>query len=343
MTLSTRRSLGALGALTLTGAVTQARPLRAQAPIRLRLGHGVPAPHPVSAWLARWAERVGRETNGALQIEVFPGGQLGPMQAYLDLVRRGGVDIGWILHGSTPDRFPLTGLVDLPFTVRTAAQGTRLLNDPELLPTLTAEHRGVKVLFLMTHQAGHLLTVGRPVRSAGDLRGLRIRFPSGPTRALLAGLGASPVAMPPQALAENLEKNVIDGVLMDYGGAGIAWRLAGIVKHSLEFGAYVASFGIVMNEDAHARLPAELRRVFDASLANAPAEVGPLWDGLDGPGRAALVQGGMEAFVPDAAAMEQFHAVGRQVAEQVVGEAERRGVPARATHATMLRLAARPA
>jgi TRAP-type C4-dicarboxylate transport system substrate-binding protein len=340
MAVLTRR---ALGALTLAGAVTQARPIRAQGPIRLRLGHGVPAMHPVSAWLARWAERLGRETNGALQVEVFPGGQLGPMQAYYDLIRRGGVDIGWLLHGSTPDRFPLTGLIDLPFTVRTAAQGARVLNDPELLSTLAAEHRGVKVLFLMTHQAGHLLTVNRPVRTAADLRGMRIRFPSGPTRALLAGLGASPVAMPPQAIAENLEKGVMDGLLMDYGGAGIAWRLAGIVKHSLEFGAYVASFAIAMNEESYARLPADIRRVFDASIANAPSEVGPLWDSLDVPGKQALTQGGMETIVPDAATMEQFQTVGRQVSEQVLAEAERRTVPARATYATMQRLAARHA
>jgi TRAP-type C4-dicarboxylate transport system substrate-binding protein len=340
MAVVTRRALGALG---LAGAVTQARPIRAQGPIRLRLGHGVPAPHPVSQWLARWAERLGRETNGALQVDVFPGGQLGPMQAYFDLVRRGGVDIGWVLHGSTPDRFPLTGLVELPFTVSTAAVGTRVLNEPDIRARLDAEHRGVKVLFLMTHQAGHLLTVNRAVRTAAELRGLRIRFPSGATRALLAGLGASPVAMPPQAIAENVERGVMDGLLMDYGGAGIAWRLAGIVKHSLEIGAYVASFAIAMNEDAYTRLPPDIRRVFDASLVNAPAEVGPLWDGLDVPGKAALVQGGMEALVPDAEAMAGFRTIGRRVGQEVIAELDRRGVPASATYQAMLQAAERHA
>ncbi|MCS6891299.1 MAG: TRAP transporter substrate-binding protein [Acetobacteraceae bacterium] len=333
----------ALGALTLAGAVTQAKPIRAQGPIRLRLGHGVPAPHPVSQWLARWAERVGRETNGALQIEVFPGGQLGPMQAYYDLIRRGAVDIGWILHGSTPDRFPLTGLVELPFTVSTAAIGTRVLNEPEIRARLEPEHRGLKVLFLMTHQAGHLLTVTRPVRTVADLRGMRIRFPSGPTRALLAGLGASPVAMPPQAIAENIERGVVDGLLMDYGGAGIAWRLAGIVKHSLEIGAYVASFAIAMNEDSYNRLPPDLRRAFDATLADAPAEVGPLWDGLDGPGKAALVQGGMEALVPTPEAMAEFRAIGRRVGQEIIAETDRRGLPASATYQAILSAAERHA
>jgi TRAP-type C4-dicarboxylate transport system substrate-binding protein len=331
----------ALGAVALAGAVTQAKPLRAQGPIRLRLGHGVPAPHPVAQWLARWAERLGRETNGALQVEVFPGGQLGPMQAYYDLIRRGAVDIGWLLHGSTPDRFPLTGLIELPFTVATATIGTRVLNEPAIRARLDPEHRGVKVLFLMTHQAGHLLTVHRPVRSLADLRGLRIRFPSGPTRALLAAWGASPVAMPPQAIAENIERGVVDGLLMDYGGAGIAWRLAGIVKHSLEVGAYVASFAIAMNEDSYARLPPDIRRVFDASLADAPAEVGPLWDGLDAPGKAALVQGGMEAITPTPEAMAEFRAIGRRVGQEIIADLDRRGLPASATHQAMLAAAER--
>ncbi len=98
---------------------------------------------------------------------------------------------------------------------------------------------------------------------------------------------------------------------------------------------------IAMNEDAYARLPPDIRRVFDASLADAPAEVGPLWDGLDAPGKAALVQGGMEAIAHPPEAMAEFRAIGRRVGQEIIADLDRRGLPASATHQAMLAAAER--
>ena len=82
--------------------------------------------------------------------------------------------MSWFLHGATPGRFPLTELTHLPYVVGSAEIGTKVINDPQVRGKyLDAEHRGVKVLMLLTHQPGNIHTAKKPVRATEDMRGLR--------------------------------------------------------------------------------------------------------------------------------------------------------------------------
>jgi len=302
----------------------------------LRLGHFLPAGHPMAQYLQTWADALRERSNGDLDIQIFPSAQLGPMPDYYDMVRRGQMDIGWILHGATSDRFPLTGLIDIPYTVGSAEIGTKVLNDPAVREYLDAEHRGVKVLYLFTHQPAQLHTRGKAVRLPADAEGLRVRFPSASARQFVEALGATPVGLPPTAMAENLQKATIDGVVIDYGGAGIAFKLGGLIDHTTEMYAYVTSFGLIMNPASYKRLPAPMQQLIDETTSDVAAEVGRIWDSIDEPGKQALLEGGMEPIVLDEAADLAFRAVGSQVAEAIIGEREAAGHPARAVYELML-------
>lgn len=302
----------------------------------LKLGHFLPAGHPMAQYLQAWADGLRERSNGELDIQVFPSAQLGPMPDYYDMVRRGQMDIGWILHGATSDRFPLTGLVDIPYTVGSAEIGTKVLNDPAIREYLDAEHRGVKVLYLFTHQPAQIHTRGKAVRLPADAQGMRIRFPSATARQFVEALGAVPVGMPPTAMAENLQKSSIDGVVIDYGGAGIAFKLGGLIDYSTEMYAYVTSFALIMNPASFERLPTQWQQLIDETTTGVSAQVGKLWDAVDAPGKQALVDGGMTPVVLDAEADAAFRAVGAEVAEAILAEREAAGHPAREVHRLML-------
>ena len=314
----------------------------AQEVTHLRLSHWVPAGHAMSRYLEEWAGQLEDDSNGRLIIDVFPGGQLGPVDDHYDMVRRGVVDIGWVRHGSTSDRFPLTTLIDIPFTVDSAVHGTRVLNDPVLRERfLDAEHRGLKVLYLFTNQPAQLHFADKAVTNPVDLEGQRIRFPSSTAKAFLDELGANSVGLPPSAIAESLQKKVIDGVMIDYGGAGVAYPLAGLVSHVTELNAAVTSFAIVMNPRTWSRLPSDLQALITTSVEGIEEEVGALWDGLDAPGKQALVDGGAEVHVPDDAAIAQFRAAGSAVTDSIISQRESARSDAQAAYNLMLELAER--
>lgn len=313
----------------------------AQEQLVLKFSNWLPAAHPVSKFIDRWAAEIGEKSNGRIKVETFHSGQLFPVTESYDAVRRGTVDMAFILHGVQSDRFPLTGLIDIPFLVDNSVQGTRLVNDPELRAKyFDPEHRGVKVLMLMTNQPAQIITVDKKVGNPADLKGLRIRFPTAVAKAWLDQMGATSVGLPPSAIAENVQKHVIDGLMIDYGGAGVAYKLGGMIANVTELNAYVSSFGIVINPDSYARIPDDLKPIFDASWVGREQEVGEGWDSLNAPGKAALIDGGATVVVPEGADRAAFEDAAAAVRTSVLAARDAAGVPASEAYARMQAIAA---
>ena len=308
--------------------------------IELKLAYFVGDQHAMSQWLVKWANGLERQSGGRITVKRFPGSQMGPVQQHYDFVRTGQADVAWFLHGATPGRFPLTEIVQVPYLVGSAEIGTKVLNDPELRSKyIDAEHRGVKVLLLLTHQPGNVHTTKKPIRTIEDMRGLRLRFASPTIRDFIAALGGTPVGVVPTEQVEQLQKGTIDGVFIDYGGAGIAFKMGGILKYSTEMYSYVSSFGVAMNPDSWNTLPPDLQALVTESMTGVEKEVGEAWDALDVPGKKALIDGGAEAIRLSPEENAKFRKIGAEVAEAKVNELESKGMAARAIYTMMKSLA----
>jgi TRAP-type transport system periplasmic protein len=292
--------------------------------------------HFSSQWLVKWGENLEKASSGRLAFKHFPSSQMGPTPQMYDLARTGQAEVSLFLHGATPGRFLLTDLVQLPYVVGSAEIGTKVLNDAELRSKyLDAEHKGVKVLLLLTHQPGNVHTTKKPIRTAEDMRGLRIRF-SGPViRDFIAKLGATAVGVQPTEQLEQLQKGGLDGTFIDYGGAGVAFKMAGTIKYSTEMYSYVSSFGIGMNPDFYARLPADLKKIIDQSVVGVEKEMGEGWDALDDVGKKLLVDGGAQPIKLSPQENARFRKVGEEVTEAKLKELEGKGLPARAVFKLM--------
>ena len=319
-------------------------PAQAQDKFEVKVAAFVGAQHFMSKWLVTWGERLEKASNGRLVFKHFPGAQMAPPPAHYDLARTGRAEVSWFLHGGTPGRFPLTELISLPYMVGSAEIGTKVLNDRQLRSKhLDREHRGIKVLLLLTHQPGNIHTTKVPIRSADDLKGLRIRFAAPTIRDFVAALGGTPVGVQPGEQLEMLHKGTLDGTFIDYGGAGVAFKMGGTIKYSTEMYSYVSSFGVAMNPDFYKKLPADLRKLVDQSMSGVEKEVGEGWDALDAIGKKLLIEGGAEAIKLSAAEDARFRKVGQQVVDAKLKELEGKKLPARAVYKTMKGLSAKHA
>ena len=324
--------------LALGAALALASPFaHAQQKHEMKLAYFVGDQHAMSQWLIKWSGELEKGSGGRIAVKRFPSAQMGPTPQHYDFARTGQADVSWFLHGGTPGRFPLTEIVNLPFMVGSAEIGTKVLNDSQLRSKyLDAEHKGIKVLMLFTHQPGGPHTTKKPIRTLEDFKGLRLRFASPTVRDLVGALGATPVGVPPTEIAEQLQKGTIDGAFMDYGGVGIAFKLGGTVRYSTELYAYVTSFGLGMNEDFWSKLSPDLKKLVTESVTGKEAEVGRAWDGLDVPGKKAILDGGGEAIRLSSAEMAKVHKIGAEVSEAKIKEYEGKGMPARGVY-TMMR------
>jgi len=303
---------------------------QAQDKFEVKISHFVTQQHFMAQWLVKWGEKLEKASNGRLAFKHFPSASLGPAPAQYDLAASGRAEVSWFLHGATPGRFPLTELTHLPYVVGSSEIGTKVINDAGLrLKYLDAEHKGVRVLLLLTHQPGNILTTKKPVRTVDDIRGMRIR-PSSPTiGSFITALGGTPVGISPPEQLDALQKGTLDGTFIDYGGGGIAFKMGGTVKHVTEMYSYVSSFGVGMNPDFYNKLPADLKKLIDDSVKGVEKEVGVGWDALDDIGKKLLVDGGAQPIKLSPAEDAKFRKAGAQITEARLKDLEARGMPAR--------------
>jgi TRAP-type C4-dicarboxylate transport system substrate-binding protein len=107
-----------------------------------------------------------------------------PVQLY-DQAKDGVVDIVWTLPGNTAGRFPRVEVFELPFMMNNAEATSKAYW--EYVQTLAPdEFKDVQVIALHVHGPGVFHTKDKQVKTAADLRGMKVR---GPTRQITKMLG----------------------------------------------------------------------------------------------------------------------------------------------------------
>ena len=208
---------------------------------------------------APWIDMVNKASDGTLKIELFPGSQLGKPVAQLKITQSGVADIALIIPSFTPGRFPGNEIGELPF----------LWSDPTIAGIAASRlvekgilrYPGIKVLGIdMT--GPYQVHSRKPITRLEDLKGLKIRAAGPVFAAVTRALGATPVGMPPPALAENISRGVIDGALQEWTILKV-FRIIDVTPHHFEFpmGGVFAVLG--MNEDRYASLPAKAKAAID--------------------------------------------------------------------------------
>jgi len=312
----------------------------AQQTYEMKLAYHIGDHHPLGAWFVKWTDGLEKASGGRIAPKRFPSAQFGPPATQYDMARTGQAETAFFQHGLTPGRFPVTELVNVPYLVGSGEIGTKMLNDPELRTKyLDPEHKGVKVLVYLTVQPGQVMTTKKALRTLEDFKGQRIRFSSPTIREFIVAIGATAVGVVPNELPEVLQKGTIDGAFIDYGGAGIAFKLGGTIKHITEMYSFVTSFGVAVNPDWYNRLPADLKKILDDSVTGVEATIGQALDSIDGPGKKAMIDGGAEAFRMSAAEDAKLRKIGADVAEAKVRDLESRNLPGRAAYTLMKSLA----
>src|SRR5690554_1411127 len=260
--------LGMAAVLTLLNAA------HAEAPIRLRIHHFLSPAAPMQAYFEDWKTRVETQSEGRLQVQIFPAMQLGGTAPSLyDQARDGQVDIVWTLTGYTADRFPKSEVFDLPFMARdyrATAQAAHAFFEQHLKD----EYDDVQVLVFFTHSPGAIHSRNHLITEPADLRRQRIRGPSRIMTRYLEALGANPIGMPVPQVPEALSRGVIDGTVLPLEVIG-PLRVDELARyHTLfpdEEAIYTSTMLVAMNKDRYQSLPDDLRAVIDANSGLAEA------------------------------------------------------------------------
>lgn len=215
----------------------------------LDFSHFFPPTHFMEEEIQKFSTELDKATDGRIKITSYPGASLAAPDEQFDAAATGSVDISLSVHGYTPNQFPLTSVMELPFMSGSAVEGSanlwKLYNE---FDEFDDEYAGTVPLWLYTTDPGQLFTVGKPVKSIEDLKGMRIRSPSAETSEWLKALGAIPVSMPMNENFEALERGVVDGTIAPWEAVK-TWGLDEVIDYATVGNFYSTTMFVVMNED----------------------------------------------------------------------------------------------
>lgn len=297
----------------------------------LKVSTFVPPNHAFNRMLTSWGEELAEKSDGALNLEIFPSGQLGPPPRQFDLVTSGAADIAVILHAATPGRFPVTELAGLPLTTPSvgidSADTSRRLT--EIAPDyLAAEHSGTKILWMAVTPALKIHLKDTNPSSIEAFKGKRFRYAGSTWQAIFEALGASPAAVPPAATADAISKGVVDGASFPFE-ATKSFDFAPIIKYSLEPGLASATFAVVMSEDKYNSLPEDMQALIDSTTGPDRASAfGSLWDTGEEEARQYLIDGGVEIVSLPAEEQKQLETLLAPIKEGAIAKVKADNLPA---------------
>jgi TRAP-type C4-dicarboxylate transport system substrate-binding protein len=264
------------------------------AEVTLRFAHHFPSVStPNKALFEAWADKVEADSNGRIEVQMFPSSTLSKPPAQYDAVVNGIADITATIQGYTANRFPLTQVVELPGVADNAAHGSCIVQKLYDEGLIADEYKNTKPLFLFTHGPGHIHTSKKAINTPADLAGLRIRRPSPVVGRMLEGLGAQPVGMPAPESYQAVQRGVIDGVSLPWEGE-LVFRLNELTPYHTEVGGlYTLAFVVTMNKNTYNRLPDDLKKVIDDNSGiDWSIKAGQVFDELDKKGREQAVKEG---------------------------------------------------
>ena len=231
----------------------------------LKLAHWVPPAHTLTkSTIEPLKAGVEADTNGALTIDVYPGGELGagPLEQYVRVVQ-GVADIVWGLQGYTSSQFPKTMISELPGALPDGMAGYQMIWNA-YDKYLTDEFPGTIPLALWLSEPNIFIMKDHDVRTPADVKGLKIRVSGSAAAATIEALGATPVQMPAGEIYNSLQTGLIDGVVT--GASAVGDFKLDEVANSYTLGAPLGriSFYLVMNKAKYDSLPDDQRAAIDA-------------------------------------------------------------------------------
>jgi TRAP-type C4-dicarboxylate transport system substrate-binding protein len=278
-----------------------------------------------------WADKVMEESKGRIKVEVYPSSTLAKAPAQYDAVKNRIADIALTVQGYTANRFPLTQVIELPGMVKTAAQGSCILQSLYEEGLLDSEYKDTKPLFLFTHGQGHLHTTKKLVKSPSDLKGLRIRRPSAVVAKMIEKLGGQPVAMPAPQTYQSMQRGVIDGIAFPWEGM-LVFRINELTKYHTEIGGlYAIAFIVTMNKSVYNSMPDDLKKVIDNNSGHHWSQISAsVFDTVDIKSRDQAKAAGHEIHTIEGGIENpEWKPVLQNIAEDYLGELENKRLPAR--------------
>ncbi|QCK85925.1 TRAP transporter substrate-binding protein [Phreatobacter aquaticus] len=271
MTSLTRRTLvGAIAAAPAVSIVASPRVARA-AEFELKYGNNLPLSHPLNIRAEQAAERIKSRSGGRVEIKIFPNNQLGGDTDMLSQVRSGGITF------FTPSALVIATLVPVAAINAVGFAFTDYNQVWKAMDGGLGSHvrEAIAKLNLFAFEKmwdngfRQMTTSGRPIQTAKDMDGLKIRVPVSPLSiSMFKALSAAPASLQFSEVYSALQTRVVDAQENPLPIIQVA-KLYEVQKSCAISNHIWDGFWFIANGRAWRGLPADLQKVVGDAINDA--------------------------------------------------------------------------
>lgn len=255
----------------------------------------LPWTHPVNTALyIPWMEDIEKDSNGSIKFKRLPKAVASP-RAHLDAVRTGQADVGFSVHGYSPQRFAAYLFAELPMLGDTGT-GTSiaLQRTHEKFLADKGFYEGVQLIGMNTHGPGVIHHSKKHILAPDDMKGQKMRTGGPIPRAIVEAWGGVPIRQPAPKSYEILSTGVADGITFPYESLP-SFKITNLVPFStyVPGGLYSSSHYLVMNQGKYDALSDADKAVIDKHSGEAFAKrAGQAWDKVNSEGKKIALEAG---------------------------------------------------
>ncbi|WP_328187135.1 DctP family TRAP transporter solute-binding subunit [Marinobacter sp. OP 3.4] len=168
---------------------------------------------PQNVGVAAFKEMVEERSDGAIEVNIYPAGQLGDARTIVESVQMGSLEMGDVENGPMGRFVPEAMLWDLPFIFRDIDHAHQVLDGP-IGQQVQEAYLDVGIRHLAYNDGGfrYFTNDERPIETMADLEGLKVRVMESEVMIdTVNAFGASAVPMSFGELYSALQQGVVDG------------------------------------------------------------------------------------------------------------------------------------
>lgn len=264
MSLTRRTLLKASAATALVGGVAAPFVARAQsAEFSFKYANNLPVTHPMNVRANEMVEAIKKDTKGRVEIKVFPSSQLGGDTDMLSQLRSGGIEFFTLSPLILSTLVPNASISGIGFAFPDYAAVWKAM-DGELGTYVRGQIAKAGIIAMekiWDNGFRQITTSTKPINTAADLEGLKIRVPVSPLwTSMFKAFGSAPASLNFSEVYTALQTHAVDAQENPLAIISTA-KLYEVQKYCSLTNHMWDGFWFLANRRAFERLPEDLRAV----------------------------------------------------------------------------------
>src|SRR6516162_4609882 len=235
---------------------------------RLKFGNIVSADHPLNTSMAKARDAILEQTDGKVQIDIFPKNQLGADADMLNQLRSGALELFAQTGILMSTLVPVASINGIGFAYPTYDKVWESLDGP-LGSHIRKAFSNANLVCLeksWNHGFRQVTSSTKPILTPDDFNGFKIRVPPSPLwTAMFKAFGAAPVSIPWAETYSAMQTHIADGLEQPLIGL-LVDKMYEVQKHCSLTNHMWDGFWILSNKRVWNGIPANLREIIERNI-----------------------------------------------------------------------------